>query len=91
MRSVDQAFCKSLYLLVFRFNIPVNNFLVMLGQSRHFLGINLYLKELMCLVWISNQGPLDPEFNALAPGHRRPYGALCGYGTRDLLIQSSML
>ena len=41
--------CKHICLFVLRFNIPVNNFSVMLGRSNFFLGFNLYSGELMCL------------------------------------------
>ena len=36
-------------LFILRFNGPVNNFSVNMGQSNHFLGINQYSRELMCL------------------------------------------
>ena len=38
-----------LILFVLRFNVPVNNVSVMLGQSQRFLGCNQYCGELMCL------------------------------------------
>ena len=35
-------------LFVLRFNVPVNNFSVMLGRSHRYLGIKQYSGELMC-------------------------------------------
>ena len=54
-----------------RFNIPVNNFSVMLGLSQHFLSINQYCRDLMCFAqghntskgW--NPGPIHSESDAL--------------------------
>ena len=41
--------------LVLRFNVPVNNFSVMLGRNHRFLGINQYFRELMCLAQEDNR------------------------------------
>ena len=67
-------------LFVLRFNVPVNNFSVMSGRSHHFLGFNLYPRELMCLAQGHNTvtlvgiepGPLYSESDALPLGHHAP-------------------
>ena len=38
-----------LVLLRFRFNVPVNNFLVMSGQSHCFMGVTVLFGKKMCL------------------------------------------
>ena len=68
-------------MFVFRFNVLVNNFPVMSGQSQRFLAFNQYSGELMCLTqghkmvapvgW--NLGPLDLESDALPLRHHAPY------------------
>ena len=40
----------SVDLFVLEFNVPVNNFSVMSGQSHRFLSSNQYSGELLCLV-----------------------------------------
>ena len=61
------------YLFVLRFNIPVNNFSVISGWNHHFLGIDQYSGELMCLaqglnrclVWGWNLGSHDSESDSM--------------------------
>ena len=43
--SIFGLVCLSL----FGFNVPIKNFSVMLGWSHHFLGVDQYCGELMCL------------------------------------------
>ena len=45
----NQAPVGIICLIELRFNIPVNNFSVMLGQSHCFLEVNQYFGELTCL------------------------------------------
>ena len=50
---------------ILRFNVPVNNFAVMLGRSHRFLGFNKYSRELMCLAQGHNSMTLvgiEPRF-----------------------------
>ena len=49
--------CPALCLFVWRCNILVNNFSVMWGQRHHFLDINQYSWELMCLAQGHNMVP----------------------------------
>ena len=68
-------------LIVLRFNIPVNNFSVMLGWSNRFLGINQYCGELKCLAqglqrhpeWGSDTEPFNLATNALHQATTLPY------------------
>ena len=51
-RVIPMTSCKHMiqvYLFVLWFNVPVNNFSVMSGQSHRFLSFNQYSGELMCL------------------------------------------
>ena len=47
--GLQQAGIMVICLFVVRFNGPVNNFSVMMVRSHHFLSINQYSRELMCL------------------------------------------
>ena len=64
-------------LFILRFNVPVNNFSVNMGQSNHFLGINQYSRDLMRLAQEHNTMTLvgiEPRTssNALQLGHHVP-------------------
>ena len=50
---------NNVHLLVLRFNIQVNNFLVLLGWNHRFLGINQYYEQLMCLAQGHKPGTLS--------------------------------
>ena len=72
-----------LFGLFFLFNVPVNNFSVMLGRSHRFLGIYQYFGELSVLLkdttrrsWGSNHGPLPSESDALPRSHLGLFSAL---------------
>ena len=59
------------------FNVPVNTFSVMLGQTSlpGYLPVlwgasSVFLKETTRRPWGSNPGPLHPESDALLLGHR---------------------
>ena len=68
-----------------RFNIPVNNFSIILGRSHRFLVINQYSGgvNVHCSMTQhvaaggSNTGPLDSEFDALPLCHHAPQAILC--------------
>ena len=50
-------------LFVLRFNVPVNNVLVMSGRSHRFQGFNEYSREFMCLAQGHNEAThvgIDP-------------------------------
>ena len=49
------SFCE--FKFVLWLDIPVSNFSVISGRSNHFLGINQYYGEVMCLVQGDNTGP----------------------------------
>ena len=67
-----QAF-KAFFLFVLRFNVPVNNFSVMLGQNHCFLGINQYPGVLVCLAQGHNMvRQVGSESDALPLCHHAP-------------------
>ena len=72
--SPDTAhICWALFLVWFLFNVPVNNFSVIMGRSHRFLCIYQYFGELKDTTrgsWGSNPGPLVSESDALPLSHR---------------------
>ena len=85
---------KLVVFLEFFFNVPVNNFSVMLEQSHRFLDIYQYFGEVSCprtlqRPWGSNPGPLAPESDTLPLGHRAPL--LSDWLGMTLIVLSDLL